>query len=67
MVRMTITIDDSRWPKLRMILNREMMNQPPIVSIDDRQYDLAYDGFEGIIHNHLRPMVEELIQRKKRR
>jgi hypothetical protein len=63
---MNITITDDKWPKLTMVVNRETVTGDKFVSTDSYQYDLSYTNFEGILHNHLRPMVEELIKRRKR-
>jgi hypothetical protein len=66
MAEINITINDSKWPKLTMIVHRRSETGVPTVTTDSYTYDNAYTQFEGILHNHLRPAVEEVIKRRKR-
>jgi hypothetical protein len=64
LVRLNLSIDDDQWPKLH-IAGERMDSRGGRVAFDDRmQYDLAYTRFENTLHNQLRPLVAELIERK---
>ena len=65
MQQMHVTITDDRWPKLTIVIKRDT-DRGPVVSQESFQYDGAYNVFEAALHNHLRPMVEEIIKRRKR-
>ena len=63
--RLTITIDDNFWPKLHIAGDR-VSSTGDRVAFDEKQtYDLAYTAFENTVHNQLRPLVEEIIRRRK--
>lgn len=65
MQQMHVTITDDRWPKLTIIIRRET-DSGPVVFQESFQYDGAYTQFEAALHNQLRPMVEQIIKRRKR-
>lgn len=62
-----VTINDEKWPKLTMITQSSKPGQGPSNSVDHALYDGAYNVFEGILHNKLRPLVEELINQRQRK
>lgn len=65
MTRITLTIDDSLWPKLH-IAGERVGAQGQRTAFDQKvQYDLSYTQFENLVHNQLRPAVQELIDRRK--
>lgn len=64
MVRLEVAIDDQRWPQLKLVLTRTDLDGQKHVLTNTRQYDGAYNQFENDLHNHLRPMVEQLIKRR---
>lgn len=65
MNRIIITLNDQKWPKITMIVNREIVGEAPHASVDSAQYDIAYTQFEGMMHNHLRLAVEKLVKKHK--
>lgn len=65
MLKMTVTIDDQKWPRLTMIVVRETTGQGQVARTDHFMYDGAYNVFEGIIHGQLRPLVEDVIKTRK--
>ena len=64
MVRLEVSIDDSLWPKLKFIAFRTDLNGQKTAVTKTILYDQAYNTFEGDLHNQLRPMVEQLINRR---
>ena len=63
--RVEFTIDDTQWPKLH-ITGQRVSTTGAKTAFDKRdQYDLAYSQFENLVHNQLRPAVQELIERRK--
>ena len=60
-----VTILDDKWPKLRIVCRRQTSTGETSVTTLEQLYDGAYVMFEAALHNHLRPMVDELIQRRK--
>jgi hypothetical protein len=64
MVKLEVSIDDQKWPKLKMTLTRTDINGQKHVLQNERQYDGAYSQFENDLHNHLRPMIEQLVKRR---
>lgn len=64
-IQITLTISDERWPILQAVGTRSSIGGAPSAVKEQQQYDLAYDKFEGTLHNLLRPAVEELIRRNK--
>lgn len=63
--RIQLTIDDTQWPKLHISGVRENTQGSKTVFDQKVFYDQAYLQFENVLHNQLRPLVEELIQRRK--
>jgi hypothetical protein len=66
MLKLEVIIHDSEWPKMVITVNRESYAQGQITTQEKIQYDLCYDKAEVMVHNQLRPMVNELIARRKR-
>ncbi len=64
MVRLTITIDDQKWPKVRMTATREGLNGEKTAIVAESMYDTAYTVFENAVHNQLRPMIGEITGRR---
>jgi hypothetical protein len=64
MVRLEVAIDDVLWPKLKLVLIRTDLDGQKTSLVKQWIYDGAYNQFENDIHNHLRPMVEQLINRR---
>lgn len=63
--RLQLTIDDTQWPKLHISGSRED-SQGGKVAFDQKVFfDQAYLQFENLLHNQLRPLVEEIIKRRK--
>lgn len=63
--RVTFTIDDDLWPKLKIVGERMTDRGDRIAFIERAQYDLAYSQFENLVHNQLRPAVQQIIERRK--
>lgn len=64
-IQINLTISDDRWPLLSAVGTRQGTCGASAVTKVSQQYDLAYTKFEEILHNLLRPAVEELIRRRK--
>lgn len=64
MVKMEVSIDDQKWPKLKMVLTRTNLDGQKSVMAKEWLYDGAYSQFENDLHNHLRPMIEQLVKRR---
>lgn len=64
LVRLTFSIDDDQWPKLHIAGERTDSRGGRVAFGNKQQYDLAYTAFENDLHNQLRPLVAELIERK---
>lgn len=64
MKKMTVTITDDKWPRLTMVVLRES-NEGQVARTDHFMYDGAYNVFEGILHDNLRKLVEEVIRKRK--
>jgi hypothetical protein len=67
MVRLEVSIDDTLWPNLRLVVNRTNYDGSKQALTRNVQYDQAYSQFENDLHNHLRPMVDQLIKRRNAR
>lgn len=67
MVKLIITIDDQKWPHLKASFERHNLDGTKTGSMDQAQYDNAYAVFENAVHNHLRPMVAQLNERRLRK
>lgn len=63
MVKLEVTIDDSKWPKLTIVAVSQLASGPKTTKLD-WLYDTSYSQFENTLHNHLRPMVEEVVKRR---
>lgn len=64
MVKLEIMIDDTNWPHLKMVCTRSGLQGDRAATTDRAQYDTAYTQFENVLHNHLRPMITELNNRR---
>jgi hypothetical protein len=64
MVRLEVVIDDQQWPKLKLVALRTDLNGQRTAVTKVILYDQAYNQFEGDLHNQLRPMVDQLINRR---
>lgn len=64
MVRMEVAIDDQLWPKLKILITRTGLTGEKSSFSRQFQYDGAYSQFENDLHNHLRPMIDELVKRR---
>jgi hypothetical protein len=64
LVRLSLSIDDQQWPKLHIAGERVDASGGRVAFDDKMQYDLAYTRFENTLHNQLRPLVQEIIERK---
>lgn len=64
LVRLSLSIDDQQWPKLHIAGERIDASGGRVAFDHKQQYDLAYGAFENTLHNQLRPLVNELIERK---
>lgn len=67
MLKLEIVVHDQQWPQVVITTTRESYGQGRVVTQDKVQYDLAYGKAEGMVHNQLKPMVEEIINRRKQR
>lgn len=67
MLKLEITIHDQLWPMVVITAQRESYANGRLVFQEKVQYDLAYGKAENMVHNQLKPMVEELINRRKQR
>lgn len=69
MLKLEVTIHDQLYPQIVITVSRESWKQGKVVLQAKQQYDLAYGKAEEMVHNALRPMVDELInqhQQEKR-
>lgn len=64
LVRVEFSIDDSVWPQLKLAGIRTTSTGERFAFDGRQSYDLAYVAFENVLHNALRPAVEELIKRR---
>jgi hypothetical protein len=62
--QMTIEVDDEKWPRIRMIVTRKDESGQVHVTKHEQQFDTAYTAFEPHVHNHLAPLVEDVINRR---
>ena len=63
--RIELTIDDIDFPKLKISGVRTGTTGDRSVFTLKQQYDLAYGAFENLLHNQLRPAVNEIVDRRK--
>jgi len=64
-IQITLTISDEKWPILTAVATRSSLSGSPAAVKETQQFDLAYGKFENLLHNQLRPAVDELIRRNK--
>lgn len=65
LTRLTLTIDDNHWPKLHIAGARESTQGEKFAFDQKVLYDQAYLQFENLLHNQLRPLVDEIIRRRR--
>lgn len=66
MLKLEVVIHDQVYPQLVITTSRESFERGLVVQQAKVQYDLCYGKAEEMVHNALRPMVEELIKRHNR-
>ena len=66
MLRMEVVVHDQLWPMVVITVTRESFSAGRVVTQSRQQYDLAYGKAEEMVHNALRPMIEELVKRHNR-
>jgi len=64
-IQITLTLSDERWPILQAVGTRSSIVGAPSATKETQQYDLAYDKFENMLHNLLRPAIAEMVARNK--
>jgi hypothetical protein len=62
---LTIQIHDDLWPKLRLVGQIRFVDGNRANFDETIMYDNAYNKFEGVLHNMLRPLCENVINRRK--
>jgi hypothetical protein len=65
MLSMTVTVHDQRWPLVTITVTRESWERGRVVQQQSIQYDISYGKAEEMVHNQLRPLVEEIVKRHK--
>ena len=65
MLNMNVSINTDRWPLVTVVVTHDSFVRGKVVSTQQVQYDVAYSKAEEMVHNALRPMVTELINRRK--
>ena len=65
MLRLEVVLHDELWPQLTITVTRESFTSGKSFTQAKQQYDLAYGKAEEMVHNALRPLVQELINRHK--
>ena len=60
-----VTVNDDRWPKLRIVCSRRSTTGEPLMTQQEVLYDQAAVQFEAQMLNHIRAMVAEVINRRK--
>jgi hypothetical protein len=66
MLKLEVVVHDQMWPTICITTSRESTRGGPAIQQHKVMYDLAYGKAEEMVHNALKPMVEELIGRHKR-
>lgn len=66
MAEIKITINSNNWPKLQMVTQATDEFGGATMRESKQKFDLAYGHFENELHNILRPIVESVINFKKR-
>lgn len=65
MAKLEIEIFDDLWPKLRLVGMIKFDNGQRTPFDEKVNYDQAYMKFEGTLHNMLRPLINNVIDRRK--
>lgn len=65
MTRVSFSIDDTQWPRLHIAGERISSTGEHVAFEHKEMFDRAYLQFENLLHNHLRPAVEDVISRRK--
>lgn len=65
MAKLEIEIFDDLWPKLRLVGTIRHNNGQSTHFDEKVLYDQAYSKFEGTLHNMLRPLINNVIDRRK--
>ena len=66
MLKLEVVVHDQLYPQLVITTSRESFERGMVVQQAKVQYDLGYGKAEEMVHNALRPMIEELIKRHHR-
>jgi hypothetical protein len=66
MLKLEVTIHDQLWPQIVITTSRESFARGHVAQQAKVTYDLSYGKAEEMVHNALKPMVEELIARHKK-
>lgn len=64
MVHLELSIDDTQWPKLKLVIQSSDVNGQKSATTQTVMYDQAYSQFENTVHNFLRPIVDSLTKRR---
>lgn len=60
-----VTVVDDQWPKLRIACIRRSTTGEPVMTNQAILYDQANVQFENQLSNHIRVMVQDVINRRK--
>ena len=60
-----VTVVDDQWPKLRIVCQRRSTTGEPTMTQQAVLYDQANVQFETQLTNHVRVMVQDVINRHK--
>src|SRR6266705_2999871 len=60
-----VTVVDDQWPKLRIVCQRRSTTGEPVMTNQAVLYDQAAVQFENQLINHLRVMVQDVVNRHK--
>ena len=66
MLKLEVMIHDEMWPLVVMTVSRESFRTGKVVQQEKKPYDQVYIKLEEMLHNHARPMVQELLDRHQR-
>lgn len=67
MLKLEVVVHDQLFPQIVITVTRQSYGQGPIVQQARQQYDLSYGKAEEMVHNALKPMIEELISKHQRK
>lgn len=67
MLRLEVVVHDQQWPLVTITVTRESFAQGRVVQQAKQQYDLSYGKAEEMVHNALRPLIEEICKRHQQR